>query len=100
MTIKEAIEKLNDLERREFALHHAMGILDYDGNTVAPKLSYEPRGVTMGILAEEEYKLATGREARDVLDFLKNHTALSSVKRTSRRWRASPWPSTPALPPL
>ncbi|MBQ4382595.1 MAG: carboxypeptidase M32 [Oscillospiraceae bacterium] len=74
MTIKEAIEKLNDLERREFALHHAMGILDYDGNTVAPKLSYEPRGVTMGILAEEEYKLATGREARDVLDFLKNRT--------------------------
>ena len=73
MNVQEAIEKLNDLELKEFAYGHAMGILSYDDETVAPKGSGIPRGKTMGVLSELSYKLSTGDEARGLLDFLKEH---------------------------
>ena len=38
MTVTEAKEKLNELELKEFAYNHAMGILYYDGTTGAPKM--------------------------------------------------------------
>ncbi len=73
MNVQEAIGKLNDLELKEFAYGHAMGILSYDDETVAPKGSGIPRGKTMGVLSELSYKLSTGDEARGLLDFLKEH---------------------------
>ncbi|MBQ7459862.1 MAG: carboxypeptidase M32 [Oscillospiraceae bacterium] len=74
MDVREAIEKLNELELREFAYNHAMGILYYDGATGAPKRSAEPRGKTLGILAGEAYKISTDREAVALLDFLREHS--------------------------
>lgn len=73
MTTKEAINKLNELELQEFAYGHAMGVLSYDDETVAPKGSQIPRGKTMGVLSELSYKLSTGDEALGLLDFLKEH---------------------------
>ncbi len=73
MNTEEAIKKLNDLELKEFAYGHAMGILSYDDETVAPRGSRIPRGKTMGVLSELSYKLSTGDEARAVLDGLKEH---------------------------
>lgn len=73
MNVKEAIDKLNELEATEFAYNHAMGLLSYDDETVAPKGSVVPRGKTMGILSELSYNLSTGNEARQLLDFLKGH---------------------------
>ena len=37
MTLNEAIEKLNELEKAAYALGHAQAILYTDGDTVAPK---------------------------------------------------------------
>lgn len=37
MTVTEALEKLKTYEQTSFALGHAMGLLYYDGVTVAPK---------------------------------------------------------------
>ncbi len=74
MTTKEAIQKLNELELQEFAYGHAMGILSYDDETVAPRNSRIPRGKTMGVLSELSYKLSTGDEAMKLLDYLKEHT--------------------------
>lgn len=73
MTVTEAIEKLNELELNEFAYNHAIGMLNYDGDTIAPKKSAIPRGKTMGILSGEAYKLSTGKDAMALLDFLKEH---------------------------
>ncbi len=70
MNVQETIEKLNDLELKEFAFGHAMGVLSYDDETVAPKGSVIPRGKTMGVLSELSYKLSTGDEARAILDGL------------------------------
>ncbi len=73
MTTKEAIEKLNELELKNFALGHAMGIMSYDDETVAPKNSRMPRGKTMGVLSEMSYRLTTGDEAVGLLEYLKEH---------------------------
>ena len=73
MNTKEAVNKLNELELKEFALGHAMGIMSYDDETVAPKTSYIPRGKTMGVLSEMSYNLSTGEEAMGLLDYLKEH---------------------------
>ncbi len=73
MNTAEAINRLNDLELKEFAYGHAMGILSFDDETVAPKGSYIPRGKTMGVLSELSYKLTTGDEAMGLLDWLKEH---------------------------
>ncbi|MBQ2231652.1 MAG: carboxypeptidase M32, partial [Oscillospiraceae bacterium] len=73
MTVTEAKEKLNELELKEFAYNHAMGILYYDGTTGAPKMSSVPRGKTMGVLAGEAYKISTDKEAVALLGFLREH---------------------------
>ena len=41
MTLNEAIEKLNELEKSSYALGHAQSILYVDGDTVAPKNSWK-----------------------------------------------------------
>lgn len=73
MTVNEAIEKLNELENTEFAYHHAMGMLDYDGVTGAPKDSCIPRGKTLGYLAGVIHSLSTGEDTVRLLDYLKEH---------------------------
>ena len=70
ITIKEAREKLMELQRKEAAYGHAMGLIYYDGSTTAPKDTAENRAVTLSILSEEEYKLCTCKETVDLLEFL------------------------------
>ena len=43
------IEKLYALERKLAAYGHAMGILNYDGETTAPKGTGKNRGMTLEI---------------------------------------------------
>ena len=44
MTLNEAIEKMNELEKAFYALNHAQSVLYTDGDTVAPKNSWKGRG--------------------------------------------------------
>ena len=53
MTLNEAIEKLDKLERAAYALGHAQCVLSVDGDTVAPKNSWKGRGMAMGYLSEK-----------------------------------------------
>lgn len=73
MDVKEAREKLRSLQEKMSAYNHAMGILSYDGATTAPKGTAANRGQTMSILSEESYKLSTGRETVDLLEYLDSH---------------------------
>ncbi len=68
MDIAEMISSLEDLESRLFALRHALGILNLDGVTAAPKGSSRPREKTVGILAGEEYRLRCGDDTRRLLE--------------------------------
>lgn len=73
MTVNEALEKLNLLQRKQIAFEHAMGLIDFDGATGAPSDTAANRGETLAILSEESYKLATGEKTTALLDFLHEH---------------------------
>lgn len=74
-SVTEAVAKLRELEEKRAALYHAMGVVNYDALTAAPKDTAEGRGRTMGVLSGMEYKLTTGAETVAVLDVLTAHIA-------------------------
>ncbi len=63
-------ERLMALQKKLSAYNHAIGLIDYDGVTGAPKATAANRGETLGILGEEVYKLSTGPETIELLDAL------------------------------
>ena len=68
MTFEVAAEKLNALEAQLSAYSHAMGLLNCDGETAAPKNSAAGRGRTTGILSEAYYKLFVNDETKEILE--------------------------------
>lgn len=67
---EELLERLHASEMSMFALGHAMGILYYDGNTVAPPKSAVVRGESLGELSRMAYELTTGPDAVKLLEDL------------------------------
>ncbi len=73
MTLNEAIEKLNELEKAAYALGHAQSILYTDGDTVAPKNSWKGRGKALAYLGELTYKQMVNPETGEVLETILQH---------------------------
>ena len=73
MTIQEALKTYRDNIAKLEALQHAMGVLYYDGDTVAPVESAEGRGKTLAYLSECAYEIETGSELNEAAQFLKAH---------------------------
>ena len=73
MTLNEAIEKLNELEKAGYALGHAQSILYTDGDTVAPKNSWKGRGMALSYLSELTYKQLVNPETGEVLETILQH---------------------------
>ena len=73
MTLTEAIEKLNELEKASYALNHAQSILYTDGDTVAPKNSWKGRGKALAYLGELTYKQLVNPETGEVLETILQH---------------------------
>lgn len=73
MEIKEALEKLDLLQRRLLAYRHAMGLIDFDGATAAPTGTAANRGETLAILSGESYTLSICPETVALLDELHAH---------------------------
>ena len=73
MTIQEALKTYRDNIAKLEALRHAMGVLYYDGDTVAPVESAEGRGKTLAYLSECAYEIETGSELNEAAQFLKAH---------------------------
>ena len=68
MTLNEAIEKLNEIEKAAYALNHAQCVLYTDGDTVAPKNSWKGRGLALAYLGELIYKQMVNPETGEVLE--------------------------------
>ena len=73
MTLNEAIEKLNELEKAGYALGHAQSILYTDGDTVAPKNSWKGRVMALAYLSELTYKQLVNPETGEVLETILQH---------------------------
>ena len=72
MTLKEALEKLQELERANYAIGHASSVLYVDALTVAPKQSWRGRGETLGYLGELAYRAMVNPETGEVLETVLN----------------------------
>ena len=82
MTLTEAKEGLSALQAKQSAFYHAMGLIEYDGTTTAPKGTAANRAQTLGVLSEEAYKLTTGEETRALLAFWEDQSdALTEEER-------------------
>ena len=73
MTTQEALKIYREKIAAMHALNHAMGVLYYDGETVAPADSAEGRGKTLAYLSARAYEIETGKELAEAAAFLKEH---------------------------
>ncbi|MBQ9820321.1 MAG: hypothetical protein IJM60_08605, partial [Bacteroidales bacterium] len=62
-------EKMDELH----ALNHAVGVLSYDGETVAPPASAAGRGRTLAYLSGKTYEIRTNRPLNEAAAFLLAH---------------------------
>lgn len=72
-SVAQALEQLRKLERTQKAYTHALGLVELDASTAAPRDSWEGRGVTMGVLSEAMYHLIANPENGELLSYLKEH---------------------------
>ena len=73
MTLEQAIEKMNEMEKAVYALNHAQAVLYTDGDTVAPKNSWKGRGRALAYLGELTYRQLVNPETGDVLETILQH---------------------------
>ena len=73
MTLNEAIEKLNEIEKASYALNHAQSVLYVDGDTVAPKNSWKGRGKALAYLGELTYRQLVNPETGEILETILQH---------------------------
>ena len=73
MQLQQALDTLDDVQRKMYAFGSATSALYLDSVTVAPKDTAEGRGVALGILAGESHKLITDSALAEALDCLAEH---------------------------
>jgi carboxypeptidase Taq len=73
MELNEAKAKFKEALRVMDAYNHAMGVMYYDIETVAPKNAIGGFSETMATLSEITYKLSVNEENFELLDFLTAH---------------------------
>ena len=73
MTLNQAIETLNRVEKAVYALNHAMDIMNTDGETVAPKDSWRVRGEAMAYLSGLAYQEMQAPETEEALKTILQH---------------------------
>ncbi len=75
MELETACARLQELQEKMSAYEHAMTLLNYDGDTTAPRGTGENRAHTMGIFSGVMYNLATGEETVSLLEELDSRKA-------------------------
>ncbi len=83
MTRLEALEQIKRFENTNSALNHAAGLINYDGDTIAPEGSAEVRALTMGELSRMSYELITAPDFIEALETL--NADLDSLDMIERR---------------
>ena len=82
-SVEEAVQALKELQRRQAAYDHAMGVLYLDATTAAPSDSWAGRGKTMEVLSQVSYDLLTAPENGELFAYLEENAA--SLDNQTRR---------------
>lgn len=70
MEMQQALQQLETLQKKQYALRYAESSINLDADTVAPKDTAEGRGVALGVLAGESQRLMTCPETKALLEEL------------------------------
>ncbi len=70
----ELLSRFDSLRRTLAAYSHATGVLQYDGDTVAPRGSAALRGQTLAVLSGVTYELQTGSDTTELLRELRSRS--------------------------
>ncbi len=70
MELNQALNALDMLQRKMAAYDHAMGVIYYDGATVAPSGTAQNRGESLAILSQASYELSTCKDTEALLEAL------------------------------
>ena len=73
MSFEKEFELMRKVGADSVAFHHAMGVLFYDAETVAPEKSGEGRGRTLAFLGDMEYEMMVDPELDKALKTLEAH---------------------------
>jgi len=79
-TLDGARTELMQLQARLAAYEHALGLLQYDGATTAPKATADNRAASLSVLSGEVYTLATCEKTVELLEYLDAHKEELSQK--------------------
>lgn len=71
--MQKTVEAFKTILGKMQAYNHAMGKLYYDSVTIMPKMGAEAVAKTMGVLSEEQYKLATSPELKELCNIIVEH---------------------------
>ena len=82
MEKQHALQQLEQLQKKLYAIHYACSAMNLDADTVAPKNTSEGRGVALGVLAGEEQQLMICPE----MSWTAKRT--SWIFSTAARWRS------------
>lgn len=74
MDLTQARQELIALQQKICAYNHAISLINYDGDTSAPRGTADNRAQTLGILSEILYSLSTCPETVALLEFLDGRT--------------------------
>ena len=91
MEKQHALQQLEQLQKKLYAIHYACSAMNLDADTVAPKNTSEGRGVALGVLAGEEQQLMICPETRALLDELDREPVQDpkvAVSVQHARWRS------------
>lgn len=82
MELSIALEKFNERLRLTNAYTHALGIMSFDAETIAPKNSVEGRAKVYKVFGEIDYKMTVNEDYFEVLDTLEaNFDKLDDIKK-------------------
>lgn len=70
MNFEQAWNTFRTMHDKLHAISHALGVVQYDAATVAPRGSAEGRGKTMGIISEMSYSIQTAPEVNEAVAYL------------------------------
>ena len=73
MNFEKEFEIMRKAGQASVAFHHAMGVMFYDAETVAPEKSVEGRGRTLSFLGDIEYGMMTDPELMKAIETLNAH---------------------------
>jgi len=71
--VKQALEKMGELEATISAYQHAMNVMSVDASTAAPADSAQERGKAMAVLSGVVYGLFANPQSRELGEYLMAH---------------------------